>query len=249
MRPNHAFILSILVAASTPAFAQEDGNETEFTTDEAVEEVLVEDVVSDEPITEELAEEAPVEEVTEDAAVAEEATQEPVEEDALADTATEEGIVEEVAAEDTLEGATPDLEEVAASDPDLDVRLNEDGGVDAMVMLSDVLFEFGDATLSPDALQVLAGIADKLSDVPSMEITGHTDAIGDPAFNLVLGQRRADAVRDWLVANTAFSAEVITASGVGEADPIAPNRTEAGADNPEGRALNRRVEFTLPDAG
>lgn len=245
MRPNHAFVLSILVAAASPAFAQEDGNDTEIATDEAAEEVLVEEAVSDEPITEELAEEAPVEEVTEDAAVAEEATQEPAKETA----ANEVDIVEEVAAEDSLENATPDLEEVAASDPDLDVRLNEDGGVDAMVMLSDVLFEFGDATLSPDALEVLAGIADKLSDVPSMEITGHTDAIGDPEFNLVLGQRRADAVRDWLVANTAFSADAIIARGVGETDPIAPNRTEAGADNPEGRALNRRVEFTLPDAG
>ena len=249
MRPNHAFVLSILVAAATPAFAQEDGNETAPPIDEAVDEVLVEDAVSDEPTTEELAEDAPVAEVTEDAAVTEGVTQEPVEEDAIADAATKEDIVEEVTSEDALEDATPDLEEVAASDPDLDVRLNEDGGVDAMVMLSDVLFEFGDATLSPAALEVLAGIAGKLSDVPSMEITGHTDAIGDPEFNLDLGQRRADAVRDWLVANTAFSADAITARGVGEADPIAPNRTEAGADNPEGRALNRRVEFTLPDAG
>ena len=116
-------------------------------------------------------------------------------------------------------------------------------------MLSDVLFGFGDASLNPAALDVLAGVAEKLSDVSSLEIAGHTDAVGDEAFNIALGQRRADAVRDWLIANTAFEADVITARGVGEADPIAENRTEAGGDNPEGRALNRRVEFTLPDEG
>lgn len=143
---------------------------------------------------------------------------------------------------------TPSLEEIAATDPALDVRTNEEGEVDAMVMLSDVLFGFGDASLQPDALEVLRGVAEKLAGVTSIEITGHTDSIGDEAFNLALGQQRADAVRDWLIANTALTADVVVARGVGEADPIAPNLTEGGADNPEGRALNRRVEFTLPDA-
>jgi len=186
------------------------------------------------------------EQTTETETMAEEVMEDAVEEMAD-DTMAEETMSDEAMTDDVMADETPTLEEVAAADPDLAVRTNEDGEVDAMVMLSDVLFGFGDASLNPAALDVLAGVADKLSDVPSLEITGHTDSVGDEAFNLDLGQRRADAVRDWLIANTSFEADVITARGVGEADPIAENRTEAGGDNPEGRALNRRVEFTLPD--
>ncbi len=161
---------------------------------------------------------------------------------------TVEAVTEEMA-DEVMEEDVPNLEEIAASDPALDVRTNEEGEVDAMVMLSDVLFDFADASLEPAALDVLASVAEKLDGVSSIEITGHTDAIGDEDFNVLLGQQRADAVRDWLVVNTGLTADVITARGVGEADPIAPNVTDDGADNPEGRALNRRVEFTLPDAG
>lgn len=162
------------------------------------------------------------------------------------------GVAEEMAddamAEEVPEEA-PNLEEIAAADPALDVRTNEEGEVDAMVMLSDVLFEFGDASLEPAALDVLRGVAEKLDGVTSIEITGHTDAIGDEDFNLALGQRRADAVRDWLVANTDLTADVVSARGVGEADPIAENQNADGSDNPDGRAQNRRVEFTLPGEG
>ncbi len=143
--------------------------------------------------------------------------------------------------------ATPSLEEIAASDPALSIREGQDGEADAMVMLSEVLFGFGDDTLQPEALDVLAGIATSLEDVPLIRIKGHTDAIGSEEDNRALGQRRADNVRDWLVANTNLTADMITSIGVGEADPIAENVTADGADNPEGRALNRRVEFSLPD--
>ncbi|MCK0095053.1 OmpA family protein [Yoonia sp. F2084L] len=169
--------------------------------------------------------------------------------DEVMEETMEDAMADDAMSDEVMEDAAPSLEDIAASDPALDVRTNEDGEVDAMVMLSDVLFSFGDASLEPAALDVLGGIAEKLDGVTSLEITGHTDAIGDENFNLALGQRRADAVRDWLVANTDLTADVVTARGVGEADPIAPNLTEDGADNPEGRAANRRVEFTLPDEG
>ena len=166
----------------------------------------------------------------------------------MVEDAMSEDVMDEIMAEEVMEGDVPSLEEIAASDPALELREGEDGAADAMVMLSDVLFGFGNATLEPAALDVLAGIAAKLDGVPSIRITGHTDAIGSEDANLALGQRRADEVRNWLVANTALTADVVTAIGVGEVDPIASNTTEAGVDNPEGRALNRRVEFTLPDA-
>ena len=189
----------------------------------------------------------------EEETTAEEVMEEEMAEEGTEDTMSEEAMEEEMAddtmTEEATDDAVPSLEEIAAGDPALEIREGEDGEADAMVMLADVLFAFGDASLSPAALEVLAGIGEKLDGVAALEITGHTDSVGDEAFNLDLGQRRADAVRDWLVANTPLTAEVITARGVGEADPIAPNLTDDGADNPEGRALNRRVEFTLPDAG
>lgn len=165
--------------------------------------------------------------------------------DQSTETPTEEVLDEAVT--ETEPSETPSLEDIAASDPALSIREGADGEADAMVMLSDVLFGFGNDTLEPEALAVLGGLAAQLEGVPAISIKGHTDAIGDEESNRLLGLRRANNVRDWLIANTNLTADVITAIGVGEADPIADNFTQDGADNPEGRALNRRVEFVLPD--
>lgn len=237
MRPHYILTLCLLAAIAGPVHAQENTTDAEEVMDDAIEE-MADGVMSEDTMSDEMPEDTTAEDMAEDAMTEEMA------EDAMAEEMTEDAMSEEV-----MEAETPSLEDIAASDPALDVRVNGDGEVDAMVMLSDVLFSFGDASLEPAALDVLRGVAEKLDDVPSIQITGHTDARGDEDFNLVLGQRRADAVRNWLIANTGLAANVITARGVGEADPIAPNLTEAGNDNPEGRALNRRVEFTLPDAG
>lgn len=77
---------------------------------------------------------------------------------------------------------------------------------------------------------------------------GYTDAKGSPNYNLDLSQRRAQAVE--AVLRTRLGAGyVFTTTGHGETDPIAPNTTTEGSDNPEGRALNRRVtiRYTLSD--
>jgi outer membrane protein OmpA-like peptidoglycan-associated protein len=232
MRTTYFLALSILAATTNLAAAQETSTDTEAMTEEVIEDVIDNDM-ADEASDTGMADDVMDADMADDAMDAD-----------MADNAMETDMAEEV-----MEETAPSLEEIAAADPALDVRTNEDGDVDAMVMLSDVLFGFGDASLVPSALDVLRGVAAKLDGVPSIEITGHTDAIGDADFNLALGQRRADAVRDWLVVNTDLTADVITARGVGEVDPIAPNTTEVGADNPEGRAQNRRVEFTLPDEG
>ena len=231
--------LYLIAAMATPAFAQENGADVDTMSEEVVEDTA--DTVAD--VATEL-EEAMTDTVA------------PVLDDVLADDATvddsvaqtQDAMADAAATQtDTAIADAPTLEDIAASDPNLSVTTDEAGEVDAMVMLSDVLFGFGDATLAPDALVTLRGIADKLEGVTALEITGHTDSIGDEAFNLALGQRRADVVRDWLVANTDLTVGVVTARGVGEVDPLAPNLTPEGTDNPEGRAQNRRVEFTLPD--
>lgn len=71
-----------------------------------------------------------------------------------------------------------------------------------------------------------------------IRITGHTDATGAAALNLELSERRAAAVKDYLVARGIDAARLVTA-GRGAAEPVASNDTE------EGRALNRRTEITV----
>lgn len=258
MRSTPLMLLSLLAATAGPAFAQDETTDADAMADEVMEEIVEEmtDDVMDEEMTDdamvdEAAEEEMVDEAMTDETMTDEVMDEEMVDDAMADDAMDEEMADEVMEEEMAEepAEAPSLEEIAAADPALDIREGENGEADAMVMLSDVLFGFGDASLEPAALDVLRGVAEKLDGVPSIEIAGHTDAIGDEDFNLALGQRRADAVRDWLVANTALTADVVSARGVGEADPIAENLTDAGADNPDGRALNRRVEFTLPDEG
>jgi len=140
------------------------------------------------------------------------------------------------------------MSQMADADDNLVIRDGGEDGPDTMMMSSDVLFSFGKAALADDALTTLAGIGDMADNVAIIEVFGHTDAIGNEANNLALGQRRAEAVRQWLLQNTAFTEDRIIATGIGEVDPVAPNLAANGDDNPEGRAQNRRVEFAFHDA-
>ncbi|MCL4143021.1 UNVERIFIED_CONTAM: hypothetical protein GTU68_031460 [Idotea baltica] len=69
-------------------------------------------------------------------------------------------------------------------------------------------------------------------------IEGHTDSVGSKSTNQALSDRRANAVRDYLIAN-GIAADRLTAAGYGEDNPIANNKTRAG------RKENRRVEVKL----
>ena len=69
-------------------------------------------------------------------------------------------------------------------------------------------------------------------------VEGHTDSQGSDSYNQGLSQRRADAVRDYIV-QRGYPADHIQARGKGEANPIADNAS------PEGRANNRRVEIVI----
>lgn len=79
-------------------------------------------------------------------------------------------------------------------------------------------------------------------------VRGHSDTFGDDAKNLVTSRRRAEAVREYLVAN-GIVADRIEVVALGERRPVAPNATLDGADDPAGRARNRRVDVeVLPAA-
>lgn len=107
---------------------------------------------------------------------------------------------------------------------------------------ADVFFAFDSADLSPRAREELARIAQQIDEagLASVRIVGHTDAVGDDAYNLELSRRRAEAVRAFLA--QALPGASLAAEGVGEAQPVAPETVD-GQDNPEGRAANRRVEI------
>ena len=74
---------------------------------------------------------------------------------------------------------------------------------------------------------------------PAVRIVGHTDAGGDADFNRRLSQRRAQAVREYLVSHYDIEARLITTEGYGESRPVATNETLAG------RLQNRRIEIYL----
>jgi len=69
-----------------------------------------------------------------------------------------------------------------------------------------------------------------------MEIDGHTDSVGTEEYNQRLGQRRADAVKNYFISK-GIRASRLTARSFGETRPVASNDTE------EGRQTNRRVEL------
>lgn len=112
--------------------------------------------------------------------------------------------------------------------------------------LAGIQFATGSADLTADSKVLLteaAGvILTALESRPGLhvQVEGHTDAQGDDAANLTLSQNRADAVRSYLVV-AGVPATAVTATGYGESIPVADNGTA------EGRAANRRVDFTITE--
>ncbi|WP_344246004.1 OmpA family protein [Isoptericola hypogeus] len=124
-------------------------------------------------------------------------------------------------------------------------REREDEGEKVVTLTSDLLFDFGKATLSPDAKAAVADLATEIPQDATVRVDGYTDSVGSDAFNARLSTKRANAVADVLAAERPDL--TLTVAGHGEADPVAENEA-GGADNPAGRALNRRVEVTYPTA-
>ncbi len=103
-----------------------------------------------------------------------------------------------------------------------------------------VLFRSAESTLLPSARVKLDQVAKALMAVSERNIIveGHTDSQGSTSYNQGLSQRRADAVRDYLIFKN-YPADRIQAHGMGKGSPIANNAS------PEGRANNRRVEIVI----
>lgn len=108
----------------------------------------------------------------------------------------------------------------------------------SVVIQADALFDFDKSVVRPDGKKSIDEALAKLQGV-SLEMviaTGHTDSIGTDAYNQKLSERRAAAVKDYLVSKGIPSAK-ITTIGKGETQPVATNKTK------EGRQKNRRVDI------
>lgn len=106
------------------------------------------------------------------------------------------------------------------------------------IVLRGVNFDFDSAVIRPEAEAILETAAQVLKETPDVRVAirGHTDSVGTDEYNQRLSERRANAVRDRLIA-LGIGAGRLTASGAGESEPVADNATA------DGRAQNRRVEL------
>jgi outer membrane protein OmpA-like peptidoglycan-associated protein len=109
-----------------------------------------------------------------------------------------------------------------------------------IVSMPDVLFAFNKYELKPEARERLAKISGIVLAYPDLklEIDGYTDSIGSDEYNQTLSDKRAEAVRDYLV-SSGVNMNSVVARGLGKADPVADNSSE------HGRQLNRRVELIV----
>ena len=108
------------------------------------------------------------------------------------------------------------------------------------VMAHKFLFAFDSATINPEYMPVLNDAAEifALNPMLNIKVDGYTDSTGPDAYNLKLSERRAQAVKTYLVETVGVDAQRLMTEGYGEANPVMSNDTK------EGRAKNRRIEFT-----
>lgn len=123
---------------------------------------------------------------------------------------------------------------VAAGGPEMYDALVADG----RVVTQGILFDTGSDLLRPESTPTLKEIGAMLQEHPELKlrIEGHTDNVGQAAANQTLSEKRAAAVKAWLV-KTGVDGSRLEAKGLGQTKPVGTN------DTPEGRQNNRRVEL------
>lgn len=117
-------------------------------------------------------------------------------------------------------------------------------GNQLIIRLRGIQFPVGQSVLRPENYTLLSKVQQVISDFgqPRITIEGHTDSTGSIQENLKLSEKRAEAVKTYLVANKTLPESHIQATGYGPNRPLAPNTT------PENRAINRRIDVVItPD--
>lgn len=155
----------------------------------------------------------------------------------------------------TAVGSQIESRQVATSEARVEQILSEfnasktDEGI-LITLPESILFDFDKADLKSEAtatLQKMIELINHYRNAP-VQIYGHTDSKGKDDYNQDLSNRRAKAVKDYLVKNGQLSDSRLQATGFGETKPIAPNARLDGSDDPEGRQKNRRVEVIIKNA-
>lgn len=111
----------------------------------------------------------------------------------------------------------------------------------SVLVLHNLFFDFDKSDLKSESISELDHALKVLNSQPGVkiQIEGHTDNVGADAYNKTLSEKRANAVKEYLVSKGFDAARIVKVVGFGEEKPADTN------DTPEGRAHNRRVEFRL----
>jgi outer membrane protein OmpA-like peptidoglycan-associated protein len=114
-------------------------------------------------------------------------------------------------------------------------------GNQLVIRLKGIQFPVGKSVILPKNYTLLSKVQRAIRTLGDVDVVieGHTDSTGSSELNEHLSEQRADAVRQYLVANETLSYDKIIAVGYGSIRPIAPNKTAAG------RALNRRIDLII----
>jgi outer membrane protein OmpA-like peptidoglycan-associated protein len=132
----------------------------------------------------------------------------------------------------TVQQVRQAMQDLGATETPIEVRVD---------LPADVLFDFDKATIRSDAAQALAKLATVIRGFPSAQVLleGHTDSVGNDAYNLSLSERRAEAVKAWLSGKESIDVSRFKTQGFGESKPVASN------DADDGRQKNRRVTAVI----
>ncbi|HUU45125.1 MAG TPA: OmpA family protein [Acidobacteriota bacterium] len=150
---------------------------------------------------------------------------------------------------DGLEGRVTDLERRMSANEELaqDAMMTADKALKCcrkdytIVMTEEIYFDFNKFDVKAESSAALDRVADKLKSDPDLiaELAGHTDGKGTSDYNIVLGQKRADAARQYLISRHNIALGRLALRTFGEDAPIASN------DSDEGRSKNRRVTIDV----
>lgn len=129
---------------------------------------------------------------------------------------------------------------IASADTDARSLLIKQLMDEGKAVTNDILFDVNSDVIKTESYAVINQFGEAMKSNPSLKIriTGHTDSDGTAANNLTLSQKRALAVKNYILSNFGIDTGRINTDGKGASQPVAPNT------NSDGKAKNRRVEFT-----
>ncbi len=129
------------------------------------------------------------------------------------------------------------IEQMFARDEAIVLR----SGNNVILRMVSLTFDSGESTIKADKFRLLRRVEQAINqfEQSKIEIEGHTDAFGSDELNLELSSERANSVKQYMLANMGLTSAQLTATGFGEAQPIANNET------PEGRTKNRRIDIII----